>query len=131
MKFENLLNNFDMGLCADQLQREALVDLVVLFIEIDGVVDESEMNYLQKWLNNLTWTSNTPTETYLTDISVKCKNAIANAQIEDFIRHRTQHLLDEPVRQQAINLAEEVALVDGVLHHKEKAAINFLKQCLS
>ena len=52
MKFENLLNYLDMGVCVEQLQREALVDLVVLFIEIDGVIDDAELAYTKKWFKN-------------------------------------------------------------------------------
>ena len=38
MKFEQLLNHFDTGMCVDQMQKEALLDIALLFIGVDGVI---------------------------------------------------------------------------------------------
>jgi len=129
MKFENLLNYLDMGVCVEQLQREALVDLVVLFIEIDGVIDDAELAYTKKWLKTLTWTSQMCTDTYLHDVSEKCKYAIKHNQVNDFILQRSHNIHDKPLQSEAIKLAEGVSLADGVLSQIEEQAIEFLKIC--
>jgi len=129
MKFENLLNYLDMGVCVEQLQREALVDLVVLFIEIDGVIDDAELAYTRKWLKSLTWTSQMCTDTYLHDVSHKCKDAIKHDKVNDFILQRTQNIHDKPLQAEAIKLAQGVSLADGVLSPIEEQTIEFLKSC--
>ncbi|PAJ71959.1 hypothetical protein CJF42_23855 [Pseudoalteromonas sp. NBT06-2] len=129
MKFENLLNYLDMGVCVEQMQREALVDLVVLFIEIDGVINDTELAFTKKWLKSLTWTSNMSTDTYLHEVSIKCKHAIEHNQVNNFILQRTQNIHDKPLQLEAIKLAEGVSLADGVLSPIEEQAIEFLKVC--
>jgi len=129
MKFENLLNYLDMGVCVEQMQREALVDLVVLFIVIDGVIDDAELAYTKKWLKSLTWTSQMCTDTYLHEVSSKCKNAIIHNQVNDFILQRTQSIHDKPLQLEAIKLAKGVSLADGVLSPIEEQAIEFLRSC--
>ncbi|NRA53382.1 MAG: TerB family tellurite resistance protein [Gammaproteobacteria bacterium] len=129
MNFEKLLSNFDMGVCVDQQQREALVDLVILFVEIDGIVDQREMQYTQNWLESLIWTSTQSPADYLKEISVKCQTAIANNQVEDFIRHRASHIIDPKAQHEAVKLAEGVALADEELADVEEQALTFLKSC--
>ncbi len=131
MNFEKLLNHFDMGVCVDQQQREALVDLVILFVEIDGVVDDREMQYTKNWLESLTWTSTLSPADYLQETSSKCQAAISENQVEDFIRHRAIHIVDHKAQQQAIQLAQGVAMSDGEIAPVEQQAINFLKSCFS
>jgi uncharacterized tellurite resistance protein B-like protein len=131
MNFEKLLNHFDMGVCVDQQQREALVDLVILFVEIDGVVDERELKFTQNWLESLTWTSSQSPASYLKEVSLKCKTAINSNQVNDFIRHRASHIIDRSAQEQAIKLAEGVAMADGELAAVEQQAIEFLKQCFA
>jgi len=129
MNFEKLLNHFDMGVCVDQQQREALVDLVILFVEIDGVVDEREIQYTQNWLESLTWTSAQSPASYLKEVSLKCQNAIANNQVNDFIRHRANHIIDPNAQLQAVKLAQGVAMADDELAPAEEQALAFLKSC--
>jgi len=131
MKFEDLLNYLDMGVCVEQMQREALVDLVVLFIEIDGVVDEQELAYTKKWLSQLTWTSKICTDSYLKDISIKCKEAMKNDMVNDFISQRAKHIHDRSLQQQAIKLAQGVAKADGEVSPVEAKAIEFLTRCFA
>jgi len=130
MNFENLLNNFDMGVCVDQLQRESLVDLVLLFIEMDGVVEDSEMEYAFEWVSSLKWDSETLPVDYVKQNLVIARGAIEAGTEQDFIRHRCKHLIDSPAKSLAIELATGVSLADGHLDDKEAAAIAFLKQCV-
>lgn len=131
MNFENLLHHFDMGVCVDQQQREALVDLIILFVELDGVVDDKEMEFANDWLKTLSWNSAQDTDSYLQQTSVKCQVAIATHQIEDFIRHRASLIIDSKAQAQAIKLTSGVALADGVLAPIEEQAIKYLKSCFS
>ena len=131
MNFEKLLHHFDMGVCVDQQQREALVDLVILFVKIDGVIDDKELEYTTNWLKTLTWNSAQDTDSYLLETSEKCQTAITSNQVEDFIRHRASHIIDAKAQAQAIKLAEGVAMADGVLAPVEEQAISYLKSCFS
>lgn len=131
MKFEKLLHHLDMGVCVDQQQREALVDLVILFVEIDGVIDSQEMEYTNAWLSTIKWNSAQDTVSYLKETSAKCQTAIATDCVEDYIRHRAEHIIDHEAQNQAIKLAEGVALADGELAPIEARAIAYLKKCFS
>jgi len=128
MNFQNLLNNFDMGVCVDQLQRESLVDLVLLFIEMDGIVEDSEMAYAFDWVSSLKWDSDVTAVDYVKQNLNGARAAIEAGTEQDFIRHRCKHLIDSPAKSLAIELATGVSLADGHLDEKEAAAIAFLKK---
>lgn len=131
MNFEKLLNNFDMGVCVDQLQREALVDLVLLFVEIDGVVEDKEMEYTFNWVSSLIWNNETSPIDYVKAGSLTARAAIEGDEIEDFIRHRCKHIIDSPAKALALELAKGVSLSDGHLDEREAKAIAFLAECLA
>ena len=130
MNFEKLLNNFDMGVCVDQLQREALVDLVLLFVEIDGVVEDKEMEYTFEWVSSLKWKGEMSPVDYVKSVSVAARDAIETNRIEEFIRHRCKHIIDSPAKSLAIELAKGVSMSDGHLDPREEKAIEFLEGCL-
>jgi hypothetical protein len=46
---------------------------------------------------------------------------------EDFIHHRLKHIIDEPKRRLALDLAKRVAEIDGVVDCKEKHALTLLR----
>ncbi|MDP2561349.1 hypothetical protein [Psychrobium sp. 1_MG-2023] len=131
MNFEQLLNNFDMGVCVEQLQREALVDLVVLFVEIDGVVEDKEMQYTLDWMVDLVWENEKSPLEYLHSASLSAREAIETSMIEDYILHRTKHIIDSPAKSLALALAKGVALSDGELAPEEAQAIKFLESCFN
>ena len=57
MKFEQLLNNFDMGVCVEQLQKESLLDLALLFVTVDGSIADEELNVVSAWAQKIEWNS--------------------------------------------------------------------------
>jgi len=131
MNFEKLLNNFDMGVCVDQLQREALVDLVLLFIEIDGVVEDSEMAYAFDWVSSLQWDNPVTPIDYVKSNLVNARAAIESNDVDEFILHRCKHIIDSPAKILAMELATGVSLSDGHLDEREAAAIKFLSKSLA
>lgn len=131
MNFENLLNNFDMGVCVDQLQREALVDLVLLFVEIDGVVEDKEMQYTFDWVSSIKWDNPTSPVNYVKENLLTARAAIEAGEIEDFIRHRCKHIIDSPAKSLAVELAKGVSMSDGHLDSSEAKAIDFLTECVA
>ena len=131
MNFEKLLNNFDMGICVDQLQREALVDLVLLFVEIDGVVDDKEMEYTLNWVSSLAWHNDISPLDYIQTNLSQARAAIEANTVEDYIRHRCKHIVDSPAKSLAIELAKGVSMADGHLDQSEEKAIKFLQHCLA
>lgn len=131
MNFEKLLNNFDMGVCVDQLQRESLVDLVLLFIEMDGVVEDSEMAYAFDWVSSLKWDNELSPVDYVKQNLINARAAIEAGDEKDFIRHRSQNLIDSPAKTLAVELATGVSIADGHLDAKEASAISFLKECVA
>ena len=52
MRFERFLTSLDLGRCEDQIQRQTLLELAILFVMIDGVVTESEQQYIPKLPQN-------------------------------------------------------------------------------
>lgn len=130
MRFESFLKSLDLGRCEDQMQREALFDLAILFIVIDGVVTESENAYLQAWLADIPWSSTLSIEDFYQQSKMKCASAVADNDTDSFIAHRAKQLIDDSAKQQALKMAEEIANVDGHLDAKEQRAIDELRDLL-
>lgn len=130
MRFESFISALDMGNCEDQLQREALFDLALMFVMIDGVVTDSETEFMQNWLKSIPWTSGDSKEQYYLIAANKCYAAIEQNDVEDFIAHRATQLVDKSIKTQAIKLAKDIAEVDGNLDPRELAAIEQLVSLL-
>ena len=130
MRFENFLRTIDMGQCEDQLQREALLDLAVLFVVIDGEVAEDEKNFLKSWLKDLQWNSEVSIDEYQENAVQKCLEVLAQKEIEHFIAQQARLLVDADIKAQALKMADEIANVDGVLDEKELKALNLLRSYL-
>lgn len=127
MKFEQFLNALDMGHCEDQQQREALFDLALLFMIIDGVVAYSEMTFMKDWLSTISWTSEVSKEEYYDTTLAKCKLAQEEGTTEAFIAHRCKLLVDPHMREKALKLAKDIVMVDGELDENEAKAIAILE----
>lgn len=130
MRFENFLRTIDMGKCEDQLQREALLDLAMLFVVIDGEVAEDEQVFIENWIKDLTWKSETSIEEYQKAAMKKCEKVIAENDVEHFIAQQAHLLVDKHMKEQAIEMADEIANVDGVLDAKEEKALALLRSYL-
>jgi hypothetical protein len=130
VNFEKLLAAFDMGICADQIQREALFDLALLFVEIDGVETPEEVDFIQQWVDDSTWNSHLSKAEYRDQSALKCKEAIEKDDVDIFIKTKAALLSNSPVKAQAIKLVQEIVLVDGKLDEKEAKALHFLKNYL-
>lgn len=128
MKFEQFLNSLDIGHCEDQQQREALFDLVLLFVIIDGVVAYSEMTFMKDWLATIKWNNELSKDEYYDITLKKCQDAQDNDMVEDFIAHRCKLLVDPHMKEQALKLAKDIVMVDGELDDKEAKALAFLEQ---
>lgn len=131
MKFEQFLNALDIGHCQDQQQREALFDLVLLFVIIDGVVAYSEMTFMKDWLATIKWNNELSKDEYYDVTLAKCKTAQENEQVEDFIAHRCKLLVDPQMKEQALKLARDIVMVDGELDENEAKALAFLEKELA
>lgn len=130
MRFENFLRALDMGQCEDQLQRQALLDLAILFVAIDGEITESETQFIKEWLSTLPWSSDISIIEYERTALEKCIEAIECNTVENLIAHHSSLLVDQHMREQALKLADDIANVDGHLDEKEKSAIELLKSYL-
>ena len=126
MRFDSFIENLDMGQCEDQRHREAMFDIVLMIVMIDGTVDDSEQAYMENWLESLSWNSPTSTEDYYDATVEKVNYAVANGQALDFITHRAKLIVDQDVRDEALKLAHDVSMVDGQLDDKEREAIHLL-----
>lgn len=131
MRFENFLRTIDMGQCEDQLQREALLDLAILFVVIDGEVAEGEQNFLENWLVNLEWKSDIPLSEYQKLATQKCMDAVQQDNVEHFIAQQARLLVDQTMKDQAMKMADEIANVDGVLDKNEIRALEILRSYLA
>ncbi|BBN81326.1 hypothetical protein PA25_13110 [Pseudoalteromonas sp. A25] len=127
MKFEQLLDHFDSGICVEQLQKESLLDLALLFVAVDGSVCDSELNVVKEWAGTLSWNSAVSMDNYIADMIGKCIHAVKTDDIEAFIKHRMKYIVDQPMRELALKIAQEVIEADGDLDSKERSAMAFLE----
>ena len=127
MKFEQLLNHLDAGVCVDQLQTESVVDLAVLLMSIDGEVCEKELSVLNKWIDKLCWNSECETSLYISNMILLCKDVIAKGETEQFIHHRMKHIVDAPIKELALKLTTRLAEADGVVTQSESSALKVIE----
>jgi tellurite resistance protein len=127
MKFEQLLNHLDSGICVDQLQTESVVDLAVLLMSIDGEVCEKELSVLNKWIEKLCWNSEVESSFYISNMITHCRDVIAKGDFEHFIHHRMKHIVDEPVKELAYKLTTQLAQADGVVTESESNALKVIE----
>ena len=120
MKFEQLLNHFDTGMCVDQMQKEALLDIALLFIGVDGVISESEKQVVHDWAEGLHWNSAIALHDYIEDSLAKSVVAISQNDIEAYVQHRMNNIVDEPMRKLAKDLAVRVIEADGNVKKQKK-----------
>lgn len=131
MRFDSFLRTLDMGQCEDQIQRQALLDLALLFVAIDGEITEEETQFMQDWLSTLPWTSDTNIIDYEEASLKKSLDAIEHGTVENIVAHNSSLLVDPHMREQALKLANDIANADGELDAKEQEAIDLLKSYLS
>ena len=120
-----------MGQCEDQLQREALLELAILFVVIDGEIAEDEQNFLEKWLETLEWKSDTSLSEYQKLATQKCIDAVQQDDVDHFIAQQARLLVDQTMKDQAMKMADEIANVDGVLDDNEVKALEILRSYLA
>jgi tellurite resistance protein len=130
MRFEIFLQALDMGQCQDQIQRQALFDIALMFVMIDEVVDKNEHDYMHDWLKRLKWDHDVDKDAYYKTLENKIEHAIAESDVEDFLAHRASLLSDPWMKSKAIKLAQEIAYADGELEERERAALEFLRSRL-
>lgn len=130
MRFDNFLQALDMGQCKDQIQRQALFDIAMMFVMIDEVIDESEQIFMEAWLKQLDWDHSVNKSEYYKTIGAKVQEAIDDSVEEDFLAHRASLLSDPWMKDQALKLAEDIANADGELDEREKSALKFLVERL-
>jgi tellurite resistance protein len=130
MRFDSFISALDMGQCEDQMQRQALFDIALLFVVVDGVIDDKEVAFMKQWLDTIPWSSPVSQDEYYTNTLSKCKHAAANDDIDNFIRHRANQLVDSDMKRQALKLAEDIAHADGEIDNREKRALDFLVSLL-
>ncbi|WP_039989506.1 tellurite resistance TerB family protein [Paraglaciecola arctica] len=119
-----------MGHCHDQKQREALFDLVLFLIVADGVITEQESEFMHKWLDTIEWNADVSKEEYYTTTLLKCYAAIKTDTVEDYLTHRAKLLIDNDMKQQAMQLVRDVAIADDELDAAEQQAIDLLSELL-
>lgn len=130
MRFDNFITALDLGQCKDQIQRQALFDIALMFVMIDGVIDDSEQKFMQQWLKKLDWKHELSIEEYYSLVEGKIQYAIDNEQVEDFLAHRASLLSDPWMKSQAAQLAEDISHADGELAIAEKQALDFIVELL-
>ncbi|MBE1300030.1 MAG: TerB family tellurite resistance protein [Alteromonadaceae bacterium] len=131
MRFESFLRALDMGKCEDQLQRETLLDIALLFVAIDGRITDSETAFIDDWLSGMPWNGESNKDEYVAEALEKVQKTISDNNIENFIAHHANQLVDAHLREQAVQLANDIANVDGDLDETEANAIEMLKSYLS
>ena len=130
MRFDRFIQTMDMGKCEDQLQRQALFDLALFLVVVDGVITDSESDFMHKWLDTLEWNSDINKDDYYNATLAKCYDALKKDTTEEFLIHRAKQLIDHEAKEQAMKLVRDIASVDGQLDNAEKEAIETLSELL-
>lgn len=130
MKFDKFLRTLDMGGCEDQMQREALLDLALLFMVIDDEIQATEEAVIQKWLTEIQWSAEVSVLDFYRNSLTKAQKAVSEDDVEHFIAHRANLLIDDDMKATAITLASAIINADGILDDNEKYALNTLRSYL-
>ena len=130
MKFEKLLATFDMGVCADQVQREALLELVLLFVNIDGVESPEEVDFVADWLNQVPWNSDMTKQAFYTQAQSRVASALECGDVEAYIKQRASVLVNSPAKGDTLQLIEQLVSVDGHVDDKEQQGLAYLQKLL-
>lgn len=130
MNFDKLLAAFDTGVCADQLQREALFELALLFMDIDGVETQEELEFIDRWMKESEWNSHVSKADFKEQALVRVQEALANDGVEHFIHQKATSLVNSPAKEEAIKMVVELIAVDGELAETELKALGYLKRFL-
>ena len=130
MKFEQLLNNFDMGICVEQLQKESLLDLALLFVAVDGSIAQEELRVVETWAHKIEWTSVIALDNYIIDMTSKCVLAVQSGDIESFIQHRMTHIVDQSMREFVLELLKQVIEADGITDENEIKALKIVESLI-
>ena len=102
----------------------------MFLIAADGVITEQESEFMHKWLATIEWSADVSKEEYYTTTLLKCYAAIKTNTVDDYLTHRAKLLIDENMKQQAMQLVRDVAIADGELDASEQHAINVLSAFL-
>lgn len=130
MNFEKLLSTFDMGICADQMQREAVFDLVMLFAAIDGEVAQQEETFIANWIDESPWNSGISTGDFQVIAKSRVEKAMEEDNVEGFIKHRAEILANTPAKDETKALLEQLIAVDGNIHQAESQGLAYLNRIL-
>jgi len=130
MNFEKLLATFDMGVCADQVQREALFDLAILFVEIDGIETPQEQDFIDQWVDKASWDSHLSKAQYREQAVARAKEALQTDHIDNYIKQKAAYLSHSSIKDQAVALVEDIVVADGELAEVEANAVKLLRDYL-
>lgn len=131
MKFDKFLRTLDMGECEDQMQREALLDLALLFMVIDDEIEATEEAVIHEWLTQIQWSAEVSVLDFYRNSLVKAQKAVNGDDVEHFIAHRVNLLIDDDMKATALQLADAIINADGILDDKEKYALTTLQSYLN
>lgn len=130
MNFEKLLSTFDMGVCADQVQREAVFDLVLLFAAIDGEIAPQELSFIANWIEKSPWNSDIPTSDFQVMATKRVKTAIEDGGVEGFIKQCAGSLANTPAKEETKILIEQLIAADGKVVEAESTGFAYLQKIL-
>lgn len=130
MNFEKLLSTFDMGVCADQVQREAVFDLVLLFAAIDGDEAPQELSFISNWMEQSPWNSGISKKDFRIMAKQRVEAAVENTDFEGFIKQRATVLANSPAKEETVNLIEQLIAVDGRVDDAELKGLACLQKFL-
>lgn len=131
MNFEKLLATFDMGVCADQVQREAVFELVLFFAAIDGVEAPEEENFIRQWIDASPWSSGVSKHDYRIIARNRVFKALETEDFEGFIKQRALSLNNCPSKNDTLDLLERLVAIDGYVHQLERQSLDYLKKLLN
>jgi len=114
----------------EQQEREAIIDLLNLLCHIDGKIKLREQDYIDQFVENIDWHSGTAKETFLAMSVSRARAAVEGNHVDEFIDNIAARIPDKHYKQQAMNMAEAIALSDETMNSKEARILGHLKDKL-
>ncbi|MEZ4606701.1 MAG: hypothetical protein R2880_06010 [Deinococcales bacterium] len=111
-----------------QVQREALLDLLTLAVHVDEYLSRSEKRELKSISAEFTWQGDITLSRYLEESLAKVHALEGDVAYEDRLHDIAERLNDSKARRKGLQLCERIIFADGSEHRIESGFIDDVKR---
>lgn len=116
---------------SQQIEREAIIELMLMTMYIDKSLKLSEDEVLNKYLSGISWESPFSIQQFLGLATAKVRNALADKdKMKAFLEDINSKFTSSTIKQQAFEICGELAIADGNLTQSEREFLDAMGQIL-